>query len=340
MVVLIPAYKPDKKLIKLVEDIQKKCDYKIVIVDDGSGEEYNEVFQRVRAQGCYIVIHENNRGKGRALKTGFDYIKNLEDTEGVVCADCDGQHSPNDIIKIGEAINNHKDCIILGTRRFTGKVPLKNKFGNSVTRILFSIISGIKIYDTQTGLRGFSIDMINWLCDIKGERYEYEMNMLLEAKSFDYKFIEIDIETIYIEENKSSHFNPIKDSIAVYLPIIKFSISSIISAAIDYVLLGILLVMTKNLFIAVVGARLCSATFNYSTNRLVVFNKNNKDRIYKSLWKYAILAIFIMLLNYVVIDFYINTLKLNLYIAKVLTEVTIYFFSYTAQKKFVFKKSS
>ncbi|WP_297632354.1 bifunctional glycosyltransferase family 2/GtrA family protein [uncultured Clostridium sp.] len=338
MVILIPAYKPDEKLIELIKNIKEKCDYKIVIVDDGSGIEYAEIFKKAEKQGCYIVTHEENRGKGRALKTGFNYIKNLNDIQGIVCADCDGQHLPKDIIKIGNAIKLHKDCIILGSRKFTGKVPLRSKLGNTVTRGLFTIISGIKIHDTQTGLRGFSIDMIQWLTEIKGERYEYEMNMLLEAKSLNYGFIEIDIETVYLEENKSSHFNPVKDSIAIYLPIIKFSISSIISATIDYVLLGVILLMTKNLFLAVVGARLCSATFNYLANRLVVFNKNNKDKMYKSLWKYALLAAFIMLLNYVVIYFYINELKLNLYVAKVLTEVTIYFFSYTAQKRFVFRR--
>lgn len=339
MVVLIPAYKPDVKLITLIESIKSKCDYRIVIVDDGSGEQFEEIFKLSNDLGCIVVKHEVNKGKGRALKTGFNYIKNLENVEGVVCADCDGQHLPEDIIRIGNAIKNHKDTIVLGTRRFTGDVPLKSKLGNAITRVMFAITSGVKIYDTQTGLRGFSQDMLDWLCSVKGERYEYEMNMLLDAKSANYNFFEVYIETVYIEENKSSHFNTVKDSILIYLPILKFSLSSIISGLIDFFMLGVFQLITGNLFLAVVGARLCSASFNYSANRWFVFNKNGNVKTSKSLPRYIILAIFIMLLNYVVIDFYINVLGIELYIAKILTEITIYFFSFIAQRKFVFKHS-
>ncbi|WP_338450943.1 glycosyltransferase family 2 protein [Niallia oryzisoli] len=237
MTILIPEYEPNKRLINLIYDLKDTCDYEIVVVNDGSGQEYQYIFDTVSNLGCTVLTHEKNRGKGAALKTGFQYIQETKENIGVVTADCDGQHLPKDIIKIAEAIKDHKKALVLGTRRFTGKVPSRSRFGNNVTRNVFSFVSGAKVYDTQTGLRGFSMEMLPWLCEIPGERFEYEMNMLLEAVPAGYSFYEIDIDTVYLEQNKSSHFHFLKDSILVYLPIIKFSLSSLMSAVLDFMLL-------------------------------------------------------------------------------------------------------
>lgn len=338
MIVLIPAYEPSEKLIKLIRNLKDKCEYGFVVVDDGSGEKYKHIFDEVSSLGCTILTHERNRGKGAALKTGFKYIEQTKEVTGVITADCDGQHLPKDIIRIAEAIKNHKDSLVLGTRRFVGNVPLRSRLGNSVTRFVFSFASGTKVYDTQTGLRGFSVEMLPWLCEIYGDRFEYEMNMLLETSSAGFSFYEIDIDTVYIEENKSSHFHPLKDSLKVYLPIIKFSMSSLLSGILDFLLLGIIQIFTSNLFLAVVGARICSAIFNYIVNKLYVFSKLKHVSIKTSLPRYFILVALIMLLNYGVIDIYYSVIGLSLFLAKILTEITIFFFSYWSQRRFVFVK--
>ena len=136
MVVLIPAYEPNERLIKLINELKAICNYNIVIVDDGSGEAYKEIFARVAYKGCTVLTHEVNKGKGQALKTGFSYIKETTEAEGVICADCDGQHLPKDIIKIGETINKHHNSIILGTRRFMGNVPFRSFYLTRNTTIL------------------------------------------------------------------------------------------------------------------------------------------------------------------------------------------------------------
>lgn len=337
MMVLIPAYEPNERLIELINGLKAMCNYNIVIVNDGSGEAYNNIFTRAKDIGCTVLNHKINKGKGQALKTGFNYIKETAEKDGVVCADCDGQHLPKDIIKIGETISEHHNSIILGTRRFIGNVPFRSTFGNSITRTVFSFASGAKIFDTQTGLRGFSTNMLQWLCCISGQRFEYEMNMLLEAIPSGYAFHQVDINTVYLEQNKSSHFHALKDSVRVYLPILKFSLSSILSAILDFILLGIIQLYTSNLFIAVVGARIFSAMFNYTINKVYVFSKFKNSSIKKSLPKYFLLAVVVMLANYSIIHMYNIFLGIPLFYAKLFTELTIFLFSFWSQRKFVFK---
>jgi len=336
MIILIPAYEPNTRLLNLIHDLKDTCDCEIVVVNDGSGQGYQHIFDTVSTLGCTVLIHEKNRGKGAALKTGFHYIQETKENTGVVTADCDGQHLPKDILNIAEAVKNHKNALVLGTRRFSGKVPYRSKLGNSVTRTVFSFVSGAKVYDTQTGLRGFSIEMLPWLCEIPGERFEYEMNMLLEAVPAGYSFYEMDIDTVYLEQNKSSHFHFLKDSFLVYLPIIKFSLSSLTSAVLDFLLLVIIQLFTSNLFLAVVVARVCSASFNYTVNRHYVFSKLKDQSVISSLARYIILAIVVMFANYGVIDFYYSIIGLSLVLAKIFTETTIFLFSYWFQRRFVF----
>lgn len=338
MIILIPAYEPNQRLINLIHDLKDTCDYEIVIVDDGSGPLYKSIFDTVSSLGCTVLTHERNRGKGAALKTGFLYIQETKEAAGVVTADCDGQHLPKDIIRIAEKVQDHPNTIVLGSRKFVGKVPFRSRFGNSVTRGVFTFASGAKVYDTQTGLRGFGTEMLPWLCNISGDRFEYEMNMLLEAVPAGYKFKEIDIDTVYLNQNKSSHFHFLKDSFRVYLPIVKFSMSSLMSALLDMLLLVLIQIFTSNLLLAVVGARICSAAFNYTANRHFVFSRSNGLPVKSSLPRYMLLAFVVMLANYGVIEFYYSTIGLSLILAKIFTETTIFLFSYWIQRKFVFAK--
>lgn len=337
MTILIPAYEPSVRMLKLINQLKTICNYSVVIVDDGSGGAYSEILKLAGELGCTIVTHNKNQGKGQALKTGFQYIRDHFEKDGVVCADCDGQHTPEDILRVAESIKVHQNCIVLGTRRFIGKVPFKSRFGNSITRVVFSYASGVKIHDTQTGLRGFPPNMLAWLMEIPGQRFEYEMNMLLEAVPSGYDLYELDIDTVYLERNKSSHFRPLQDSARVYLPIIKFSLSSLLSALLDFTLLFIIQLFTSSLFAAVLGARLCSAAFNYTSNRLYVFAGCKRAAVKNSLPQYALLAVIVMLSNYGLIHVYNEIIHIPLFFSKILTEVSIFLFSFWSQRKFVFK---
>jgi glycosyltransferase involved in cell wall biosynthesis len=339
MTILIPAYMPDGKMIKLIEDLKATGKRRIIIVDDGSGEGCRHLFDTAKEKGCIVLTHDKNMGKGKALKTGFKYIIRENLQESVVTADCDGQHIPEDIIKVGEACNAHKDCIIMGRRKFAKDVPLRSRIGNGITRMVFDTASGSKLYDTQTGLRGFSFDMLPWLCSLKGDRYEYEMNMLLQAASEGYGFFEIPINTVYLEKNKSSHFNTFKDSVKVYLPIIKYSMSSITAGLIDFFLLMVFQLFTPSLFLAVMGARVCSSLYNYTMNRLFVFPGGRNISKGRSMSRYFLLVVVVMLLNYGVLLVYNKVIGIPLFFAKIFTEVTIFVFSFWCQKVFVFKQN-
>ncbi len=214
--VLIPAYNPDEKLIKLIEGLKAKLPKSpIVIINDGSSSD--KIFTKLR-EVCpppdAILTHSTNRGKGEALKSGVKYIiKNYKSCTGIITADCDLQHSVNDIIKIASALSDSPDKIYLGSRNFNKmNIPFRSYIGNKAISLLFQILYKIKINDTQTGLRGIPTEYTNLFCDIKNSDFSFETLMLIKAKKSNIQITEIPINTIYLENNKNSHFKPIYDS--------------------------------------------------------------------------------------------------------------------------------
>ena len=232
LIILIPSYEPDENLTKLIENLNKNKITSIV-VDDGSGKDYKEIFDNLDTK---VISYEKNQGKGHALKEGYKYIKDNYKEYVVVTMDSDGQHRIEDAYKLYKYILKNEDTLVLGKRPRGEKTPLRSKAGNAITRFVFHIVSGQDVYDTQTGLRAFSNKLMDYMLKVKGERFEYEMNVLLYAKNNKIPIKELEIETIYIDNNSKSHFNAIKDSFKVYKEILKFSLSGIISFLIDYIL--------------------------------------------------------------------------------------------------------
>lgn len=336
MIIIIPAFDPDNRLISLIHNIKENCNYNIVIVNDGSSPSCREIFQKAGNLGCTVLVHKNNRGKGAALKTAFSYLINKQPQDDIVCADCDGQHTWQDILKIANALSTHKSSIILGCREFVGKVPARSLLGNKITSFVYSKIAKSKISDTQTGLRGFSHLMLPWLVTIQGNHYEYEMNQLLEAKSVGYNLFCVPIETIYENNNETSHFHPIKDSIRIYLPILKFVLSSISCGIIDFIALFIFNAFTHNLLFSVVAARMISSLCNYFINRTIVFKTPSQSHL-SSIVKYYTLVVFILVCNYSLISLFVNVAGLPLVVGKLATECILYLLSYIIQHKIVFR---
>lgn len=336
MIIVIPAFQPDNRVLTLIHEIQENSDFGIILVNDGSAPKCTPVFESAALAGCIVLSHEVNKGKGAALKTAFRYLLDTGSKDGFICADCDGQHTWKDIKRLAEAALKHPSSIILGCRKFVGKVPMKSMLGNRITRTVFSIVSGNKISDTQTGLRGYSALMLPWLIQLKGNHYEFEMNQLLEAKEAGYSFCCIPIETIYEDNNKGSHFNPIKDSIRIYLPILKFCCSSLICGIIDFGLLFLLKILTDNLLLSVVGARTISSLTNYVLNKNLVFNAEKSQKASTILQYYLLVAV-IMGCNYLLMYLFSETIGLSLLISKILTECLLFIFSYTVQQRIIFK---
>lgn len=217
VVVLIPVYNPDEKIMsKFLDELTKKFK-NIVFINDGCSKKHKKYMESLEEK--YPVIKHNvNLGKGRGLKNGINYIlNNYPKCKVIVSADCDGQHSVKDILHVASVAKENDDSLVLGVRDFSDKlVPRRSKFGNVLTRnVLYSLV-GVRVSDTQTGLRAMSLEVAKELIDVAGERYEYETNVLIESKGRDIPIKEVIIDTIYINDNKTSHFNPVKDSIRVY----------------------------------------------------------------------------------------------------------------------------
>lgn len=224
LAVIIPSLAPDERLLTLLQDLRaaesEQTVYRLVpvLIDDGSGADYADLFERARAYGGLFVRHAVNQGKGRALKTAFHTVLNeLPDVCGAITADSDGQHLPKDIFRCADALIEHPEALIMGSRCFReAGVPLRSRFGNTMTSRILLALTGRYLSDTQTGLRGFSPPLMRRFLSTSGERFEFETRMLTDAVTEDIPIYEVPIETVYIEENRSSHFHPLRDSIRVY----------------------------------------------------------------------------------------------------------------------------
>lgn len=224
-IVLIPAYQPDQALIDTAAGLRERG-FHVLIVDDGSGESYTGIFRKASAFGT-ILRKKVNHGKGAALKSGFHYIQNRRpDCKFVITADADGQHKPEDVARVSDFLHEYGGLVI-GSRQFLGDVPARSLFGNTITRSVFAAVSGVRVGDTQTGLRGFGVRLIPWLLTVPGERYEYEMNMLLDAARRKIPIAEVEIQTVYEAGNSSSHFDPVKDSVKIYRCIFRYALAGL-----------------------------------------------------------------------------------------------------------------
>lgn len=209
-VVLIPAYNPGESMLSLIDNLKSKG-FEILIVNDGSDASYSYLFESA-AQKATVIGYDKNRGKGYALKHGIKYLsQNRKDITGFVTADADGQHSAEDIERVAHTLEN-TGAIVLGLRDLSGKIPFRSRVGNDMSRIVYTFVTGKYLRDNQSGLRGFPIELAEWLLTIKGRRYEYEMNTLIKAAKNRFAMVEIPIQTIYESGNKSSHFHPVPDT--------------------------------------------------------------------------------------------------------------------------------
>ena len=336
MIVVIPAYEPDEKLLRVVAELKRDTDYAIVVVNDGSSEAAEPVFAAL-PEGVTRLRHAQNRGKGRALKTAYEYIAaHFPQSEGIVTVDADGQHLPADVVRVSEDWEAHPETLVLGSRRFTGTVPWRSRAGNAITRVVFRLSTGVSVYDTQTGLRAFAVSRIPMMLEMRGERYEYEINVLLYATRQHMPIREVTIETVYIADNASSHFHPMRDSWRIYKMILLFAASSLLAAAVDYVLVlslsALFAKQAQGLLWSVVLARVISSFLNYMLNRKLVF----EDCSRRSVFRYYLVAAGIMAANYGLLSLISGVMPLAL--AKLLVELALYPLSFYLQRRFVFAR--
>ena len=344
--VVIPSLDPDDRLHEVIRGVQAKGFSDIVLVDDGSAPENQHYFEEAESGlGCTVLHHPKNLGKGRALKTAFQWFEeNRPDAVGCVTIDGDNQHHADDIAACTEVMLRQKeDALILGVRDFNAEnVPPKSRFGNKCTSFVFQVFCGLHVTDTQTGLRVFPRSIIPMMLKISGERFEYETNMLLSCKNAGIPIVEQTIRTIYIDANATTHFHPIKDSLRVYGIIIKFFISSLLSFIIDqainiagYNLLFKALTEGARQFTSSTLARILSSLFNFTMNRKAVFKSEAPLAI--TLAKYYILWGVQLLTSIAAVYSLSTVLPIKPTIIKPFVDFLLYFISFRVQQAWVFK---
>lgn len=223
--VLIPALKPCSRLLDVIGGLLAgESSLRIILVDDGSPAECEAIFQEAqRLPRVELIRHDRNRGKGAALRTGMGrFLDTAANHEVLVTADADGQHLPADILSVAERARKHSDSLVIGCRSFSGPVPFRSRFGNDLTRLIFRLLSGRKLADTQTGLRAIPPRLLDRLLAVQANRYEFELEMLMIASRLGVPFEIVPIQTVYLEGNVASHFNPLLDSIRIYWVFVRY----------------------------------------------------------------------------------------------------------------------
>lgn len=353
-VILIPALNPDDKLRLYVQELMQEGFSHIIIINDGSKEECNSIFEALQDMGCIVIKHAINYGKGRALKNGFNLFLNQyeqnPDIKGIITVDSDGQHLVKDVLRMDEIIKNtspDEDLLLLGTRNFDGThVPLKSSFGNKMTSFLFALLYGKKIHDTQTGLRGFTPPhVLRKFLTLKGERFEYETSMLIQAVRKKIRIEELPIETVYVNNNSETHFRPLQDSVIIYRILFgeffRYLFSALSASAIDLLLFYLLAKQmpgTIGIWIATACARLVSSFYNYSVNRKVVFESQGNMK--QTIWRYYGLCIIQAICSAALVSGFFLLLPLPKTLCKAIVDTVLFFISYQIQRCFVFSEKS
>ena len=339
--IIIPAFNPDERLTRLILALRALNFDKIVVVDDGSDASCEPVFSQLLLLNCPVVRHKVNQGKGAALKSGIRYtIARFPELAGIVTADADGQHLPEDIARLCDAIPFHPNAILLGVRDFSlPDIPLRSRLGNRITSLVFYLTTKIRCPDTQTGLRAIPRKLCDFALSIPGERYEYEMNLLTQCGKEGLPIIQLPISTVYLDKNATSHFRPVKDSARIYQNFIKFGVSSLLSAGTDLSLFALFAYLifgqsTAGILASTVAARCLSGALNFTLNKKWCFA--SRGRYVNQALKYGILFGAQMLLSWSMVSFFCLYFP-QLLAVKVVTDCTLFFFSFIIQRKVVFR---
>lgn len=348
--IVMPSYKPERMIVGHVDDLASHGFDRIVVVDDGSGDTYRGIFDELRAKPfCTVLSHEVNRGKGVALKTGLSFVlEHQSDSLGVVTADSDGQHSTEDCVRMAKALINDTDVVFIGSREFSlGKIPFRSWIGNRWSSATFALVLGRWLPDTQTGLRAFPMATLPMLVSVAGERYEYEMGVLMKLVRSNVPIRPLPINTIYENGNACSHFNPLKDTIRINRLVlgdfVRFAGVSIMSFMLDQSLAwGFAAALTAMGFSTVgmiwasgFAARFISSVFNFTLNRAFVFRSG--CGIGTASWKYALLCVAVIVLSNIGV-MALSFICVPRGIAKFICDVFLYFVGYSVQSKFIFKR--
>ncbi len=353
--VVLPSLNPSESFDRVVDGVLAAGFRHLLIVDDGSRPENKAHFERAAAYPeCTVLTHEVNRGKGAALKTAFAYLAdNCPEAYGAVTIDGDGQHLTGDIVRCAAALGD-PNTLVMGCRDFSAPgIPARSRSGNRITSTVFRLLCGIRLSDTQTGLRGIPAALFPRLLTVRGGRFEYETNMLLELSRRGVKLLEVPIETVYEDDNSESHFRPVRDSLRIYRFVILYAISSFSGSLADLLVFYIArrlleagpvadgnMTAVRAVLIATVIARAVSSFLNFNLNNKMVFN--GRGDYGKMLLRYYCLAVPVMLASAGLVALLSGLAGTGASVLttciKFVVDVCLFFLSFRIQQTWVFRE--
>jgi len=332
-VLVIPAYRPGRELPKLLQQIGIGVFRAVIVVDDGSGEAYGRVFEACDAA---VLRHEVNRGKGAALRTGIRYAMSEFPGCGVVTADADGQHHPEDVVRVAKRLEQEPGSLVLGSREFEDGVPGRSRVGNTMARGVFRLLMGQKLRDTQTGLRGIPAALLPKLAAMTSSGYEFEVDMLTAAKHFSTPIVEEPIRTIYEAGNPTSHFDPVADSMRIGFVLARFTLLSLGTAVLDNLVFSVAIRAGADAGAAQIAARAIAVCVNYPLARRAVFLSKDSHR--STLVRYLALVVASGLVSFRIMTWFAP--PAGLLKAKVLAESLLFIVNFVIQRDWVFVRKT
>jgi glycosyltransferase involved in cell wall biosynthesis len=339
IVFLFPSYQPTVLFCELLEELRKIDPSPIVVVDDGSGPAYAELFARAaRVPDTIVLANAVNLGKGAALKHGINHVLvNFPDCPGVVTADADGQHAVGDILKVANELRARPAEAVFGSRDFGRDVPFRSKIGNVISRYVYRFLIGLKLSDTQTGLRGIPRRLMELSLAIRSNRYEFETEQIIAAKTAGVWFGEVPIQTVYIDDNRGSHFNPLLDSFRIYFVLLRYALSSIATALADFVVFFILTANGMTLLGANMSARAVALWLQFMLLKKYVFKSQAGASIFLAYVAYVFFSGYV---SSVMQEEFTDHVIASPLLAKAVVESIIWIFNFMFLRDIIFRRWS
>lgn len=336
-IALIPAYNPEPIVVEVVRGLLRH-EFAVVIVNDGSESNHQDIFDQLSGMDrVRVLTHAINLGKGAALKTGINHIcEGWGGDSAIITLDADGQHEVNDVLNVSYALERNSESLILGARSFSGNVPWRSRLGNTCTRFLVKTLHNLDLADTQTGLRGFCTSLAKNFLSIRAQRYDFELDMLIMASRTGIGIKEIGIKTVYIDDNRSSHFNPLFDSAKIYFSLFRFMSAGLVAAVIDNLIFIALYFLGWPIFLSQATGRGVASIINYMMVKSMVFHSGERHAI--AIPKYVATVIVLGGVSYSLIIFASDYLSMPVVLAKIIVESLIFLSSFLIQRAFVFKQ--
>jgi glycosyltransferase involved in cell wall biosynthesis len=341
IVLIIPAYNPDRALLDISQDLADRGFGQIIVINDGSGEEYSEVFEGLTKNNRVTLLrHKTNLGKGGALKSAFQYV--IKELSGrivnVITVDADGQHRVEDVLSIARKSRIFPEQLILGVRDFSGKVPLRSRFGNLLTQHAMRLVKRIDLDDTQTGLRSIPYGFLDSAVNITCNRYEFELECIFLAKQMGLEIVQVPIETIYANDNRLSHFRPIVDSMRIYFVFLRFVLISLSSFVLDLAAFTLIYWLSSSIVVSTYSARLLSGSFNFALNKYLAFHSRQRSRLIRESVSYILLAIMIATASALAVSAFSQSKEVNSVAAtKVIVDLFLFVASFLVQRLIIFR---